>query len=108
MSVHSKIREGRARLGLNEQQFGDRVGVSRGSVQQWEKEGGTAPNRSRQQAVADLIGITVAELMTDESISPEAYGIGKMFDSIPPGKRDQALAAVLRVVVSYLDKSGAK
>ena len=108
MSVHSKIREGRLRLGLNEQQFADRVGVSRGSVQQWEKEGGTAPNRSRQQAVADLLGITVAELMTDETLSPEAYGIGKMFDTIPTDKRDQALAAVLRLVVSYLDKSATK
>lgn len=105
MSVHSKIRAGRLRLELNEQQFGDRLGVSRGTVQQWEKEDGTAPNRRRQQAVADLLGMTVSELMTDESISQEAYGIGRMFDSIPADKRDQALAAVLRTIVTYLDKS---
>ena len=108
MSIHQKIRDGRARLGLNEQQFADRIGVTRGSVQQWEKEGGTAPNRKRQQAVADLLGITVSELMTDESISPEAYGIGKMFDSIPVEKRDAALSAILRTIVGYLDKSSPK
>lgn len=67
MSIHSTIRNGRARLGLTEQQFAVRVGVSRGAVQQWEKEGGTAPTRKNQPAVADLLGITVAELMADSA-----------------------------------------
>lgn len=108
MSVHSKIRDGRLRLGLTELQFGEKVGVSRGAVQQWEKEGGTAPTRARQRAVADLLGLTVSELMTEESISPEAYGLARMFDSIPSERRDAALAATLRLVVGYLDKTAAK
>jgi len=64
MSIHKLIRDGRLRLGLSEQAFGERVGVSRGAVQQWEREGGTAPRRANQKAVADLLGITVAELMS--------------------------------------------
>jgi transcriptional regulator with XRE-family HTH domain len=63
MSIHQQIKAGRVRLGMNEQQFADAVGVSRGAVQQWEKEGGTAPRRKNQPAVAKLMGITVAELM---------------------------------------------
>lgn len=63
MSIHQRIRDGRKRLGMTEQQFGDAVGVTRGAVQQWEKEGGTAPRRKNQQAVADILGISVAELM---------------------------------------------
>jgi DNA-binding XRE family transcriptional regulator len=63
MTIHQRIREGRARLGLTEQQFADRAGVSRGAVQQWEKEGGTAPNRSRQPVVAALLGLSVADLL---------------------------------------------
>lgn len=63
MTIHKLIRDGRARLGLTEQQFADRVGVSRGAVQQWEREGGTAPRRANQKAVAELIGLSVAELM---------------------------------------------
>ena len=66
MSIHSKIREGRARLEMTEQQFADSAGVSRGSVQQWEKEGGTAPRRKNQPAVAKLLGISVAELMAED------------------------------------------
>lgn len=65
MSIHQKIRQGRLRLGMTEQQFGDAVGVSRGAVQQWEKEGGTAPTRRNQPAVAKLLGMSVAQLMSD-------------------------------------------
>lgn len=64
MSIHQLIRDGRIKLGLSEQAFAEKVGVTRGAVQQWEREGGTAPRRANQKAVADLLGITVAELMS--------------------------------------------
>lgn len=67
MSIHKKIRDGRKRLEMTEQQFADAIGVSRGSVQQWEKEGGTAPTRKNQPKVAQLLGLSVAELMDDQS-----------------------------------------
>lgn len=64
MSINSLIRDGRKRLKLSEEQFGKLFGVSRGTVQHWEREGGTAPNRNRQALVAEKLGITVAELMS--------------------------------------------
>lgn len=79
MSIHQRIRDGRKRLGMTEQQFGDAVGVTRGTVQQWEKEGGTAPRRKNQQAVADILGISVAELMEQvgrASSIPPSGGFG--------------------------------
>lgn len=82
VSIHQKIRDGRLRLKMNEQQFGDAVGVSRGSVQQWEKEGGTAPSRKHQPAVARLIGISVADLM-GESDASNVVGIGSQLKSRP-------------------------
>lgn len=66
MSIHKVIKDGRKRLEMTEQQFADAVGVSRGAVQQWEKEGGTAPSRTRQPVVAKLLGISVSELMASE------------------------------------------
>lgn len=71
MSIHAKIRTGRNKLGMTEQQFADRLDVSRATIQQWEREGGTAPARKRQEAVAKLIGMTVAELMSDDA--PKAH-----------------------------------
>jgi phage repressor protein C with HTH and peptisase S24 domain len=72
MSIHSLIRQGRERLKLSEEAFGKLFDVSRGTIQQWEKEGGTAPNRKRQPAVAQALGISVSQLMSgSESFSPE-------------------------------------
>jgi SOS-response transcriptional repressor LexA len=64
MSIHKLIREGRERLQLTEEAFGTLCGVSRAAVQHWEREGGTAPNRTRQPLVAKALGISVAELLS--------------------------------------------
>lgn len=108
MSIHQRIRAGRKRLGMTEQQFADAVGVSRPAVQQWETEGGTAPSRKNQAAVAQLIGITVAELMDDASpvtsgLSAQALALGQLFDELTD-RVDRARAwnaaseAILRVI----------
>lgn len=83
MSIHQRIRYGRSRLGMTEQQFGDAVGVSRGAVQQWEKEGGTAPTRKNQPAVAKMLGMSVSELMSEDvsSQQPEDKAASMNFGS---------------------------
>ncbi len=60
METKDVIAAGRLRLGLTHQAFADKVGVSRGAVQQWEK-GSTAPTRKHQPLIAKLLGITVAD-----------------------------------------------
>jgi SOS-response transcriptional repressor LexA len=59
------------RLRMTEQQFADAVGVSRGAVQQWEKPGGTAPNRSNQPRVARLLGLSIAELVSGGRVAAQ-------------------------------------
>lgn len=79
MGFDQRIKEGRKRLGLSVEDFAKRVGVSRGSVQQWEK-GTTAPNRTRQPVVADALGLTVSELMSEtENVS----SVEKKFGVVP-------------------------
>ena len=63
MKSHVLIRQERRRLGLSEQAFADAVGVSRGAVQQWEREGGTAPKRATQARVAEVLGVSLADLV---------------------------------------------
>lgn len=105
MSIHAKIRAARLRMGMNEQQFGDAVGVTRGAVQQWEKEDGTAPSRKHQPVVARLMGVTVAELMgggppapakpesDDGELSYLATDLGKMLDEIADEKERRIMHA---------------
>ena len=88
MSIHKLIRDARNRMGLTEEAFGKLLQVSRGTIQQWEKEGGTAPNRKRQPAVAELLGITVAELMsggTSASAGPEIGGEVPLISDVQAG-----------------------
>ena len=68
MSIHSRIKAGRIALGESEEIFGKRFGVSRGTVQQWEREGGTAPKRTRMAEVADALGISVNALVDDGNV----------------------------------------
>jgi SOS-response transcriptional repressor LexA len=73
VSSHQLIREGRKRLNMSEQQFADTLGVSRGAVQQWEKAGATAPRRSNQRRVADLLGVSVAELVSGTTAGSRGF-----------------------------------
>ena len=68
MSIHSKIRAGRIRLNESEEIFGRRFGVSRGTIQQWEREGGTAPKRTRMAEVAEAIGLSVNALIEEGNV----------------------------------------
>ena len=64
MGTYLLILAGRRRLGMTQEQFANALQVSRGAVQQWETESGTAPKRANQPRVALLLGISVAELVS--------------------------------------------
>lgn len=76
MTIHKLIRDARARMGMTEEDFGKLFDVSRGTVQQWEKEGGTAPNRKRQPLVAKVLGVSVAQLMSGNADTTTGPSIG--------------------------------
>lgn len=59
MSIHQRIRERRIALGMGSHKaLADLLDVSWQTVQLWEKEGGTAPNRNRIKRVAEVLGVT--------------------------------------------------
>lgn len=63
MEMGDIIKSHRLRLGLSQQELGERVGVNKAAVQKWEK--GTVENmkRSTIKILADLFGICPAELL---------------------------------------------
>lgn len=66
-SIHKRIRRLREAKGLSQEQLAAAVGVKYQSVQEWEREHGTAPSRKRQPAVAKALGVTVPELVAGVS-----------------------------------------
>lgn len=64
MSIHTRIKERRIAVGFASQEaFAKAIDVSWQTVQQWEKEGGTAPNRNRIGKVAKALNTTPEWLM---------------------------------------------
>lgn len=67
MSIHRRIKERREALDLTMEGLADRVGVKWQTVQQWEKEGGTAPKRTRIEHVAKALLVTPEYLLYGEA-----------------------------------------
>ena len=64
--LHIRIKRLREAAGLSPYDFAERVGVTYQSVQQWEMEGGTSPQRKRLPRVAEVLGVTLAELVAGD------------------------------------------
>lgn len=123
MTIHHRIQTGRLALKLTAQEFADRLGVTRGAVQQWEKAKGTAPSRKHQGAVAALLGMTIPELMNPDpnpgelaapaSPPPAAGGkqpsenarvLAQLYDMLPDDliKRTEAYNAATAEIIAVL------
>jgi transcriptional regulator with XRE-family HTH domain len=85
---------------MTAQQFADAVGVTRAAVQQWEKEGGTAPSRKHQPAVLKLIATakggaaSVHEMIKD--LDEQTLTIAKSISMLTKERRN-ALAVLLGI-----------
>jgi transcriptional regulator with XRE-family HTH domain len=66
-TIHSRLGRLRRQKGVSLEEVAKEIGVSWQTIQQWEKEDGTAPNRNRQKKVAEFYGITISELISGSS-----------------------------------------
>lgn len=87
---------------LTAQEFADRLAVTRGAVQQWEKAKGTAPSRRHQAAVAALLGITIPELMNPDPNPGELAAPPDAPLAAPGGKQPSENARVLAQLYDML------
>lgn len=75
-TIHTRIKKRREELGLSMKDLAAQVGVSAWqTVQQWEKEGGTAPKRDRLKIVADALK-TTPEYLTYGTVAAEVAALG--------------------------------
>ncbi len=104
METKDVIAAGRLRLGLTHQAFADKVGVSRGAVQQWEK-GSTAPTRKHQPLIAKLLGITVAELLCVTTTPSPGQVAGADSDKSPDRQGAPTLEQAVEITLNALAAS---
>lgn len=105
MTIHQRIKQRRLALALSMEQLAEMVGVkSWQTVQQWEREGGTAPKRTRLQKVAAALKVTPEWLMhgnTSELSESEAEML-RLYRLLNPG----AQKLVWGVMDSMLNPGG--
>ena len=65
MPLYNKLKEYRARLGVNQQQMGALVGTSRQTISQIER-GDYSPSVKKKQKIAKVCGTTVEEIFSYE------------------------------------------
>ena len=80
MDRADRIRRARERLGLTQEELAARIGVSRGSVRNWEAGGGI---KNKLGALEEVLGISLAE----ESVGGGEQGANVMMD-LPAGVLD--------------------
>lgn len=109
MKTHEVIKAKRKLLKLSEQALADRVGVTRGAVQQWERPNGTAPSRAHQEAVARALNLTVTELMGGIPLAPlsdavdlQVGQLAILLRSIPAHLRADAYISAAQALIAYL------
>lgn len=66
--VGARIREYREAAGLSQTEVGRRLGVKQQSVGKWER-GSALPQGARLAELADVLGVTVAEILGQRDLS---------------------------------------
>lgn len=73
MKLNEKIILCRKKCGISQEALGDMVGVSRQAVSKWET-GDALPEVTKLKALADVFGVTVDYLLSDEDENGESGG----------------------------------
>ena len=89
------IKDIRRRNFLNQTQFAQKIGVTQGTVSQWEN-GLTRPNSDQLRSISDAFNISVDDLLRGENVvepapgtpkTPEARLLAKGVDKMPEAQR---------------------
>lgn len=108
-SIHSKIRAHREHLEMSMTALAEKCGVSSWqTVQQWERENGTAPKRTRINQVAEALGVTKEYLLDDSkpvSLDQKPEKQKKVLEITRVQHSDKIIQAVINVLED-LDPAG--
>ena len=97
--IADTIRAIRRKNFLNQTAFANKIGVTQGTVSQWEN-GLTRPNSEQLRAISEAFNVSVDDLLRGEDVSepaagaprtPEARSLAKGIDSMPETQRKAIL-----------------
>lgn len=68
-TLGEKIVEGRKKLGMSQELFADKMGVTRQMVSRWELDDAT-PRMQKVKKISEVLGVSVEDLLNGEEINP--------------------------------------
>ena len=93
MTLGEKIKEARKNHGLSQEQFAEKLCVSRSAVAKWETDKGT-PDIENLKAISSLLNVSIDYLLDDgekeisEVVTKESYDIKSYGKGIKKRKKD--------------------
>lgn len=105
------IKDIRRKNFLNQTAFANKIGVTQGTVSQWEN-GLTKPNSEQLRSISKTFNISIDELLRGEKVrdvssdapkTAEARILAKGVDRLPPEQREQALAVFKAMFAKQAD-----
>ncbi|MEJ7440087.1 helix-turn-helix transcriptional regulator [Staphylococcus hominis] len=97
--VGKRIKSIRQQKGLTQESFGKLFGASKGNVATWEK-GISLPNASRLREIADLVSITVEELLYGEFV--DNFQLVKLLNN-NPNELENMIKSNIKAFFNLLD-----
>ena len=110
MTIHQTIKAARLAKGWSMEELAEKVSIAEGlakplawqTVQQWEKEGGTAPSRKRIGTVLRVLDIAPATVPGGE-LAAQALGLNQSLRSQSQGVPELTLAQALEVFLDAVE-----
>ena len=108
------IKEIRKRNFLNQTAFANRIGVTQGTVSQWEN-GLTRPNSDQLRSISKTFNISIDDLLSGEKVqnagaeSPrtqEAKIVSGWMDKLPKEQREKILNMFCALYPEFVDEKG--
>ena len=96
MTLGEKIKEARKEHGLSQEQFAEKLCVSRSAVAKWETDKGT-PDIENLKAISSLLNVSIDYLLDDgekeitEVVTKESYDIKSYGKGIRKTKKDRVI-----------------
>ena len=94
MAANLALKELRERQGLTQSGLARRLGISRGTVSQWES-GASKISSARLEQLSDIFNVDISRLTQSTASAPASAGVGECPDAAAPVPACEGAAAVL-------------
>lgn len=96
MTLGEKIKAGRKRIGITQEQLAEQLYVSRQAIQKWESDGGI-PSIENLKAISQLFGVSIDSLVADDAPHQTEKEPAPAARKVEPRRREELSKRAIKV-----------